>query len=400
MARGPKARRFSAFPGRAAVIYLDNLASTPIDPRVKDLLLRALDVIGNPHSDHFAGGVAAGLIVDAREEVSNLIRATPEEVVFTSGATEANNLAILGTCRDAPPSKRRIVSCTTEHKAVLGPLDYLQSELGWQVELVRVDRDGRLDWQQLTAALEDTYLVSIMAANNETGVIHPVSEIGRLCRQRGVLLHCDASQAVGKVPVNVREWQVDYLSLSAHKIYGPVGVGALFIADDAPVRPRPLFFGGGQEGGLRPGTTSAALCAALGEACRLAALELAADALHQRGLADRFLRALREHVPAARLNAAQAPRLPGALSVVLPGVDVDHLIGALQPHIAVSSTSACTAGHMRRSHVLAALGLPDHEIAASLRVGFGRGNSAADADEAAEAIGREAVRLLGSNAEA
>lgn len=378
------------------MIYLDNLATTPLDPRVRKRLIDTLGISGNPHSDHFAGSVVAELIDEAREQVARLIGALPEEIVFTSGATEANNLALIGTCRPAPRGRKKIVSCVTEHKAVLGPLDYLRSEAGWQVELLSVDRNGSLDLQQLADTVDDqTFLVSIMAANNEIGVLHPISEIGRICRERGVLFHCDAAQAVGKIPLDVRESNVDLLSISAHKVYGPVGVGALFIAEELPHRPQPLLFGGGQENGLRSGTMSGPLCAAFGEACRIAALELDADRRLQAELAELFLRVLRSGFPAVRCNAEGVARLPGCLSLVLPGVDVDHLIGALQPEIAISSTSACTANHLQRSHVLTAMGLLSHDVTATLRVGFGRLNERAEVEVAAKVVADQARRLAG-----
>jgi cysteine desulfurase len=237
-------------------IYLDNQATTPTDPRVRDALLPFLETsaVGNPHSEHFVGRRAAAAVEDAREKVAALIGARPQEIVFTSGATEANNIALQGIARSPYRRGNHIITCATEHKCVLKTVDFL-ARSGFRAEIMPVDANGLIDTAALAAAITtETCLVSIMAANNEIGVLQPIDEIAAICRSRGVVFHTDAAQAAGKIPIDVKMLGVDLMSLSGHKLYAPIGVGALYVAEESPIAPEPLFWGGGQERGLRSGT--------------------------------------------------------------------------------------------------------------------------------------------------
>jgi cysteine desulfurase len=379
----------------AAVIYFDNQATTPTDPRVRDAMLPFLDVaaVGNPHSAHAAGQRAARLVEEARAKVSLLIGAQPGEVYFTSGATEANNIAIRGVAQSPRRRGNHVITCATEHKCVLETTRYLARN-GFRVDVLRVSRDGLIDVDMLTEAFTDqTALVSVMLANNEIGVLQPISDIADACHRRGVVFHTDAAQAVGKMPVDVRKLGVDMLSLSAHKIYAPIGVGALFVSDASPLRPEPLFWGGTQESGLRAGTLAPHLCAALGVASDLAATEMAADSTLTRRLAERFFELVRARIPDVKINGHPDRRLRSNLSLTLPGVDADHLVGALQPLIALSTSAACSAGVLQPSHVLLALGLSEIDADNTIRVGFGRFNTLTEVETAADILCAKALAI-------
>jgi cysteine desulfurase len=256
-------------------IYLDNQATTPTDPRVLDAMLPLLTVgsVGNPHSEHVAGRRAKSAVENAREQVAKLIGARPEEVIFTSGATEANNLALQGIARSPDRRGNHIVTCPTEHKCVLETMSYLGRH-GFRVEVSPVDSFGLVDVESMSAMmLDDTSLVSIMMANNEIGVLQPIAEIAAVCQSRGIVFHSDAAQAVGKIPVDVKALGVDLMSLSGHKLYAPIGIGALYVSDECPMIPEPVSFGVGQERGIRSGTISPVLCVALGAAAAIATLQ-------------------------------------------------------------------------------------------------------------------------------
>lgn len=376
-------------------IFLDNQATTPTDPRVRDAILPFLstEAVGNPHSEHFAGRQCASAIEAAREKVAALIGARPEEIIFTSGATEANNLALQGVARSPRRRGNRIVTCATEHKCVLETVKFL-ARSGFVVEVLPVGTDGLIDVAKLADLITaDTFLVSAMAANNEIGVLQPIEDIAALCRSNGVVFHSDAAQAAGKVPIDVKGLGIDLMSLSAHKLYAPIGVGALYISEDAPIAPEPLFMGGGQEHGIRSGTLAPHLCVGFGEASAIAKEELAQDARSAAALRDLFLQVVLERCPDVRVNGHVTRRLPGNLSLTFPGVDADRLVGALQPHVALSTNSACSAGILQPSHVLLALGLTEVEAASTIRVGVGRFNTRPEIEVAAELVANAAMRM-------
>lgn len=372
-------------------VYLDHHATTPLDPRVLQAMLPYFtECFGNPHSTQHAYGWAAEAAIErARGEVAALIGALPEEIVFTSGATEANNLAIRGIAARAG-ERRHIVTCAIEHPCVLEACRALR-DASFDLTELPVQPDGLLDLNRLRAALRpDTLLVSIQTANHEIGVIQPIAEIAAICRERDVVLHTDAAQAAGWVALDVAALQVDLMSLSAHKLYGPKGIGALYVRRG--LRIVPLIVGGGQERGLRPGTLPVPLCVGFGEACVIARRELAQDGLRLRALRDRLYEGLREVMPELRLNGATEPRLPNNLNVCLPGIDPEDLLAEM-PELALSTGAACASASHEPSPVLRALGLSDEEIGASLRIGLGRTTSATEIDFALERLGAAVRRL-------
>jgi cysteine desulfurase len=383
-------------------VYLDNQSTTPVDPRVLEAMLPYFtEHFGNPHStSHAYGRVAAEAIERARTEVAALIHADPRELVFTSGATEANNLAIKGAAHFArahQPSGRvrdHIVALQTEHKCVLESCRELERE-GFTMTYLPVEPDGLVSLAALEGALsERTLLVSVMAAHNEIGVIQPLAEIGALCRSSGVLFHTDAAQAFGKIPLDVEAMKIDLMSISGHKIYGPKGVGALYIRRRPRVRLLPLFDGGGQERGLRSGTLPTPLCVGLGQAAAIAGPEMAEEADRLRRLRDGLLKSLTRRVPGLRVNGDLEHRLPGSLNLSFPQIPALTLIEAV-PSIAISTGSACTSASVEPSYVLRALGLSDALANASIRVGLGRFTTAAETDFAADALAAAVSRLTG-----
>jgi cysteine desulfurase len=384
----------------ALPVYLDNQASTPVDPRVLEAMLPYFTIdYGNPHSEsHVYGHRAMAAIDQARGEIAHLVHADPREIVFTSGATEANNLAIKGAAHfaraypSASGAKDHIVTLTTEHKCVLESCAALERE-GFSVTYLDVPQSGLVDLDALRAALIDrTLLVSIMAAHNEIGVIQPLAEIGALCRERGVLFHTDAAQAVGKIPLDVEAMKIDLMSMSGHKLYGPKGVGALYVRRRPRVRLVPLIDGGGQERGLRSGTLPTPLCVGFGKACALAAGEMAGEAARLKALRERLYASLARRIPGLQLNADGEHRLPGSLNVSVPGTTAAELIEAC-PSIAISTGSACTSAAVEPSYVLRALGLADDRANASIRLGLGRFTTASDIDYAVDALAAAAARL-------
>jgi cysteine desulfurase len=373
-------------------IYLDHHATTPLDPRAYDAMKPWLtERFGNPHSEsHMLGRSASQAVEAARAQVAALINADPREIVFTSGATEANNLAIIGAARFLKDSKRRIVTIATEHKCVLESARSLEDE-GFEVVTVGVQPNGLVDMAALDRAItDDTAVVTVMAANNEIGVLQPLAEIARLARSRGALVHSDAAQAAGKIPLDVTH--VDTMSISSHKMYGPMGIGALYIRRRPRVRLKPLFHGGGQERGLRSGTLPVALCVGFGAACAVAREYLSSEAERIARLRDRLAARITTAFPGATINGADAPRLPGNLNISLPGIDALQLIDAV-PEVALSAGSACTSAEVAPSYVLMALGLDEATARASLRFGVGRFNTEADIDRAGALIAAAAQRL-------
>jgi cysteine desulfurase len=386
-------------------IYLDNQSTTRVDPRVLEAMLPYFtEDYGNPHSaSHPYGRLAAEAIERARGEIAALIGADPREIVFTSGATEANNLAIKGAAHFARAhpqggqQRDHIVTLETEHKCVLESCKELESE-GFGVTYLPVEPSGLLSMGALEAVLsERTLVVSVMAAHNEIGVIQPLAEIGELCRSKGVLLHSDAAQAFGKIPLDVEAMKIDLLSISGHKTYGPKGVGALYIRRRPRVRLLPLIDGGGQERGLRSGTLPTPLCVGLGRAAALAAAEMPEEAARLRRFRDGLLKALMRRVPGLRLNGDAAHRLPGSLNLSFPGVAAPALIEAV-PSLAISTGSACTSAAIEPSYVLRALGLSDALANASIRIGLGRFTTAADVEFTADAVAAAATRLAAQGA--
>ena len=381
-------------------IYLDNQSSTPLDPRVLEAMLPYFtERFGNPHSEsHIYGRNAMAAIDTARGEVARLIGADAREIVFTSGATEANNLALKGAAHFARAHpvggkvRDHLITLATEHKCVLESAVALERE-GFAVTYLPAEPNGLVSLDRLAAAMTDrTLLVSIMAAHNEIGVIQPLAEIGALCRSRGVLFHTDAAQAAGKIPLDVEAMRIDLMSISGHKIYGPKGIGALYVRRRPRVRLLPLIDGGAQERGLRSGTLPTPLCVGLGRAAELARLEMAEEAERVAQLRDRLYANLRRRIPDLQVNGDLEHRLSGNLNFSVPGITAAALIGAC-PSVAMSTGSACTSASVEPSYVLRALGLSDDRANASIRVGLGRFTTAAEVDFAVEAIAAAVARL-------
>ena len=380
----------SAPPRPNRPVYLDNQATTRCDPRVASAMLPWFtEHYGNPHSvEHVMGTEAEAAVEDARAQVAALVGADAKELVFTSGATESNNIAIKGAARFAArygDDRRRIVTVATEHKCVLESVGDLAEE-GFEPVFLPVRPDGLLDPDALREALAvPTLLVSVMAVNNEIGVVQDIPGLAAIAKQSGALFHTDIAQATGKIPVDLTAWKVDLASVSGHKIYGPKGVGALFVRRRPRVRLAPLFSGGGQERGLRSGTLPAPLIIGLGEACRLAQAEMADEAKRFAGLRDRLLDRLRTAIPELGLNGSTQDRIAGNLNLTFPGVTAADLMARV-PDLCVSTGSACSSAAIEPSYVLRAIGLSDDAASRTLRIGIGRFTSAADIDYAAAAL--------------
>ena len=365
-------------------VYLDHNATTPLDPRVLAAMLPILNEgFGNPSSLHWFGQRARAAVEEARAQVASLIGAAPAEVVFTASGTEADNLALRGVAARAHEPRRKLVVTAIEHHAVLNTVRALAEE-GFRVETVRVDTQGRVDLDDLRARVDDrTALLSIMLANNETGVVQPVAEAARFARERGALVHCDAVQAAGKVEVDVRALDVDLLTLSAHKIYGPKGVGLLYVRRGTPMQP--LVRGGAQERNRRAGTENVAGIVGFGAAALLARESLEADGARLRALRDHFEAELLS-IPGAARNGAE-PRVPNTTNVSFAGTEAEGLLMALDlVGVAVSTGAACAAGGIEPSHVLRAMGLPPERVQASLRFSLGRSTTEAQLTRAAQGV--------------
>lgn len=381
-------------PNEKAPIYLDYQATTPTDPRVVEAMLPYFhDQFGNPHSrNHKYGWDAEEAVEQARHEIANVIGANEKEVIFTSGATESNNLAIKGVARFNRDKKNHIITCVTEHKCVLDSCRHLELD-GFDVTYLPVQPNGLIDLDQLSAAItERTVLVSIMAANNEIGVIQPLAEIGKLCRERKVYFHTDAAQAVGKIPLDVEAMNIDLMSISGHKVYGPKGIGALYVRRRPRVRLEALISGGGQERGMRSGTLPTPLCVGLGEACRIAGEEMAAETERLTGLRDHFLDRINRALPEVYLNGHPDHRLAGNLNISFAYVEGEGLMMGIKD-LAVSSGSACTSASLEPSYVLRALGVDEELAHTSLRIGIGRFTTLEELDYAADRIIAEVSRL-------
>jgi cysteine desulfurase len=380
-------------------IYLDNHATTRCDPRVVEAMLPYFsEAFGNASStSHRFGWDAKDAVDRSREQVAALINADPRRVVFTSGATEASNLAIKGIIqpllRSSSSTPPHIITNEAEHRATLDPIKRLQ-RIGADVTVLPVDEFGRVAVQQVADALRnETSLVSIMLANNEIGTINPVAEISEVCRSRNLLLHCDAVQAVGRIPVDIEELGADLVSLSAHKLYGPKGVGALIVRRGSRrARPEALFDGGGHENGLRSGTLPVPLIVGFGRACQLAHKSRSEDTARIESLRDELWGQLNTRLGGLHLNGHPTERLPGNLNVSFDGVDGDVLMNSLK-EIAVSSGSACTSADPEPSHVLRAIGRSDELTRASIRFGIGRFNSREEIDFAIDYVVSTVNRL-------
>ena len=387
--------------GALDAVYLDYQATTPTDPRVVEAMRPYWSQFyGNPHSsDHSFGWQADNAVEAARAEIAELIGADPREIVFTSGATEANNLAILGVARADSTTRRRIIVSAIEHKCVLAAARAATVD-GFEVTTVPVDQSGFVNVKALAAAMDDRVaLVSAMTVNNEIGTVQPIQEIGELCKEFGAVFHTDAAQALTVLDIEVHNLPVDLMSLSAHKIYGPKGIGALYVSQNTPIRPKPIIHGGGQESGLRSGTLPTPLCVGFGEACRIIRQEDQEVRHKLSELRNHFLSGLLEIIPTLQINGAISARHPGNLNVRFPGVEADILLQRLQPSVAASTGSACTSGQPEPSHVLSSIGLSQRQAESSIRFSLGRFTTMSELDYAIAKI-RDAVYELHARTEA
>ncbi|WP_208111958.1 IscS subfamily cysteine desulfurase [Zavarzinia compransoris] len=375
-------------------IYLDYQATTPMDPRVLDAMMPYFTgKFGNPHSrSHSYGWEAEEAVENAREQVAKLINADPREVIFTSGATESNNLAIKGVALFNKDRRNEIVTVVTEHKCVLDTCRHLEQE-GFKVTYLPVQENGLIDLDQLRAAVTDkTAVVSVMAVNNEIGVIQPLKEIAGIAHAKGAYFHTDAAQAAGKIPLDVNDLGIDLMSISGHKLYGPKGIGALYVRRKPRVRLVAQMNGGGQERGMRSGTLSPPLCVGLGEACRIARTEMTLDNERIRGLARKFYETVKAKLPDVFLNGDLDQRIPGNLNLSFAYVEGESLIMGIKD-LAVSSGSACTSASLEPSYVLRALGVEEELAHTSIRFGFGRFTTEAEIDYAADTIVKRVTKL-------
>ena len=375
-------------------IYLDNHSTTPVDPRVLEAMLPYFnEKFGNAASRNHAFGWEAEAAVDqARANIAGLIRASAREIVFTSGATESNNLAIKGAAEAYRERGDHIVTCATEHRAVLDSCKAMERR-GFKVTYLPVDRSGRLNLERLEAALtEKTILISLMAANNEIGTLHPLKEIGRITKKRNIVFHSDAAQGVGKIPLDVEEMGIDMLSISAHKMYGPKGVGALYVRSKGPkVNLKPIIDGGGHERGLRSGTLNVPAIVGFGKACEIARAETAQEGERLTCLRERLKEGLLRQLEEVYVNGAPE-RLPGNMNLSFAYIEGESLMMALKD-IALSTGSACTTASLEPSHVLRALGLHEDLIHASIRFGLGRFNTEEEIDYTVDRVAEEVTRL-------
>ena len=367
-------------------IYLDYQATTPVDPRVLDAMLPYFtEKFGNPHSrSHAHGWESEEACEKARAQVASIIGADPREVIFTSGATESNNLALTGVARfhkSHKEHKDHIITVVSEHKCVLETCRHLERE-GIEVTYLPVQSNGLIDPDRLRDAFSDrTLLVSVMGVHNEIGVIQPLTDIGAICQERGVLFHTDCAQAVARMPLDVEEMNIDLMSVSGHKIYGPKGVGVLYVRRRPRVRLEALIDGGGQERGMRSGTLPTPLCVGIGEACAIAEREMATDSERIALLKDKLHRGIASELPEVYLNGDRVKRVPGNLNLSFRGIDADALMAAMTD-LSVSSGSACTSAAIEPSYVLRALGVDDELARGSIRFSIGRFTTEAEIDHA------------------
>ena len=375
-------------------IYLDYQSTTPCDSRVLEKMLPYFSgIFGNPHSrNHLHGWLAEEAVETARQQIADVIGADEREVIFTSGATESNNMAIKGVAAFYQDQKNHIVTCVTEHKCVLDSCRRLEQQ-GFKVTYLPVQPNGLIDLDQLRDAITDkTVLVSIMAVNNEIGVIQPLSEIGKICREKGTFFHTDAAQAIGKIPLDVNEMNIDLLSISGHKIYAPKGIGALFVRRKPRVRMHALTSGGGQERGMRSGTLPTPLCVGLGEACALAQYEMSKENERILALSQRLYKGITERLPDVYLNGDAVHRIPGTLNLSFAYVEGEGLMMGCK-ELSVSSGSACTSSSLEPSYVLRALGVEEELAHTSIRFGIGRYTTTAEIDFTIDRVVKAVERL-------
>ena len=366
-------------------VYLDHQATTPLDPKVASKLVEAFDLFGNPHGrQHVYSRNAADAVDVARHQIASLIGTYPKRIIFTSGATESCNLALRGAASAAPPSRRRIVTFATEHAAVLDTVGDLGLS-GFEAIILPVSPDGLVELDRLEDTIDDsTLLVSAMAVNNEIGIIQPLAKIASICRRHGVLLHTDATQAPARIDVDVETWGADLLSMSSHKLYGPKGVGALYVAHDELLRP--LWTGGRQERGLRSGTVPTPLVCGFGEAADLALEELPRDTRRMARLSAKLSCGVDAMSNNVHYFGSQEHRAPGTLSFGFQGISGDKLVAMVESEIAISTGAACSSGNASVSHVLAALGCSHEQASTGVRIGLGRFTTDADISIALEAL--------------
>ncbi|CZH14938.1 Cysteine desulfurase [Legionella pneumophila] len=376
-------------------IYFDYMATTPVDPHVVEQMIKYLGPegdFGNPASaTHEYGRVASMAVEQARSQIAETINASPQEIVFTSGATEADNLAILGAARFYKNKGMHLVTMSTEHKAVLDSFHQLEKE-GFQVTYLNPESDGLLDLGKLESALRsDTILVSVMHVNNEIGVIQDIASIGELLRNRGIIFHVDAAQSAGKLPIDLSQLSVDLMSFSAHKNYGPKGVGALYVRHKPRIRLQPLSYGGGHEGGLRSGTLPTHQIVGMGEAFAIAEADRIPEQTRILNLRKQLWDGIR-HLPAIKLNGHEHRRIAGNLNVSFVGLNGDSLLFALS-ELAISTTSACSSASIQPSYVLRAIGLTDTEAQSTIRLSIGRFTSEVQIKKAIDIICTQVSRL-------
>jgi cysteine desulfurase len=372
---------------------MDYQATTPLDPNVLEAMLPYFaEKFGNPHSrSHKFGWEAEDAVEKARNKVAELINADPREIVFTSGATEANNLAIRGVAEFYKDKKNHIITVATEHKCVLDTVRHLSQE-GFEITYLPVQPNGLIDLRELQLAIKDnTLLVSVMAVNNEIGVIQPIKEIGKICRERGVFFHTDAAQAFGKIPLDVKDMNIDLMSISGHKIYGPMGIGALFVGRNPRVRLNAIIHGGGQERGMRSGTLPMPLVVGLGAAASIAKKEMTSDYNRMQEHFDYFVNKMLK-IPHVYLNGDRIQRYPGNINLSFSCIEGESMIGAIK-NIAVSSGSACTSASLEPSYVLRALGVDEELAHTSIRFGIGRFTTKEELDFAIENVIKAIDRL-------
>ena len=376
-------------------IYLDYHATTPVDPRVLDAMIPFFTtVFGNAASrNHAFGWSAETAVEEARQSIAKMIGAEAKEIIFTSGATESNNIALRGVAEMYRDKGNHIITVKTEHKSVIDTAKFLESQ-GYEVTFLPVDEFGLIRIADLEAAITDkTILISVMAANNETGVLQPIEEIGVIAKSRGIIFHCDAVQAIGRIPVDIQKWKVDLLSLSAHKIYGPKGVGALYTRRKSPrVRLSPIIFGGGHERGMRSGTLNVPGIVGFGKAIQIAMDEMAAESSRVKKLRDRLQSGLQAKIDYIKLNGHPEKRLPNNLNISFAYVEGEALMMAIK-EIAVSSGSACTSASLEPSYVLRAMGVGDDMAHSSIRFGLGRFTTEDEIDFTIEKVTEAVARL-------
>lgn len=376
-------------------IYLDHQATTPVDAEVlKAMIPYFTEKFGNASSRHHEyGWVANSAVENSREKIATLIGAQPREIVFTSGATESNNLAIIGGARSYRDRGRHIICTSVEHASVLSAVDSLKME-GFDVTILPVDREGLLSLETLKSAIRpDTILVSVIHANNEVGSINSIQALAEFCKSRNILFHTDASQSVGKIPFSVSDLSVDLVSLSSHKVYGPKGVGALYVRSRKPkIYLEPILHGGGHEQGLRAGTLNVPGIVGFATALELACQQMKAESMRQTELRDRLYQGLSARVSGIKLNGSAAQRLPGNLNLYIPGV-IGNALMMSNPEIAFSSSSACSEADGKPSHVLREMGLTDEQAASSVRFGIGRMTTTEEIDYVIEKLSKTAIEL-------